>query len=64
MKPMLTVEAASTRLGINKDLVRRLIKQGKLPAARFGTGEKFCHYRIDPDDLEQFIAKSKELVHG
>ena len=53
MKPLLTLPAVAARLGSSVSQVRRLIGDGRLPAAKIG------RWRVDPDDLEAFIAKSK-----
>lgn len=53
MKPLLTIPQCAARLGSSAQLVRRLIGDGRLPAAKIG------RWRIDPDDLEAFITKAK-----
>lgn len=53
MKALLTIPQVAERLGCRAGLVRRLIGDGRLPASKIG------RWRVDPDDLEAFIAKSK-----
>lgn len=48
------VPATAGLLGTNAPMVRKLIRDGKLSAFRVGKG-----YRIDPDDLNAFIARAK-----
>ena len=56
MKPMLSPAQCAARLGYNPATVIRLIKSGKLPGAKLG------RWRIDPDDLEAFIAQNKQAA--
>ena len=50
------VMQAALRLNINVDTVKRLIRQGKLPATRWGN-----KYIIDKDVLEMFAATYNPL---
>lgn len=51
---MLTVQQVAHRLNCADGLVRRLIYAGKLPASQLGRD-----WRIDPDDLDAFLAGSR-----
>ena len=42
------------KLGLSERTVRRMAAAGRLPAYRFGLA-----YRVDPDELRQYIAKSR-----
>jgi excisionase family DNA binding protein len=50
------VMEAALRLKINVDTVKRLIRQGRLPATRWGN-----KYIIDKDQLEMFAATYNPL---
>ncbi|HEY8695510.1 MAG TPA: helix-turn-helix domain-containing protein [Chloroflexota bacterium] len=50
------VMEAAQRLTINVDTVKRLIRQGKLPATRWGN-----KYIIDKDHLEMFASTYNPL---
>ncbi len=45
-------------LGVNARTVRRLIAEGSIPGVRVGRV-----YRIDPGDLQQFIAAGGTIGH-
>lgn len=47
---LLEVAHVAHRLGVSQEFVRRLLREGKLPAVRLGR-----RWRIDPDVLEAFI---------
>ncbi len=53
-KPLLTLDEAAQRLRTTSWTVRRWIREGKLVGTKIG-GE----WRVDPDDLEEFIRKGK-----
>jgi len=56
-RPLLTLEEAAQRLKTSKYSVRRWIDEGKLVGTKIG-GE----WRVDPDDLEEFIRKGKTTL--
>ena len=56
MKPMLSPAQCAARLGFNVATVIRYIKRGDLKAAKIG------RWRVDPDDLEAFIAQNKQTA--
>ncbi len=51
---LLTVFKVARRLGTSEELVRRLIRQGLLPAIRIGP-----QWRLELDDVMAFIAARK-----
>ena len=53
---MITTTEVAERLNVSKRTVIRLIEDKKLPAYRFGKD-----YRIDENDLKEFIKKSKTV---
>lgn len=55
--PLLTYAQTATALGVTARTVQTLVKQGKLPAVRFGQS-----VRIDPIDLRKFIDGSKRVA--
>ena len=57
LKSMLTLDQVVTRLNVHHSTVRRFIHAGKLPASKIGKD-----WRIDPDDLEAFIAGTRPVV--
>ena len=50
---LLTTDAVARRLKVDPSTVRRWIDDGRLPAVKPGR-----HYRIDPADLDDFLAVS------
>lgn len=52
---LLEVSHVAHRLSASPEFVRRLIRQGKLPAIHLGT-----RWRVDPVDLQTFIDKRRE----
>jgi excisionase family DNA binding protein len=46
----LTVEEVANRLRVTKDVVRSRIREGKLPASKFGK-----EYRIQVADLDAYL---------
>lgn len=56
-RPMLTIPQVMERLQVCYSTVYTLIREGKLPAAKVGT------WRVDPDDLDAFLAKRKAVAH-
>ena len=62
-EPMfLTVQQVAKRLGVSYNSVRGLIDAGALTAYRFGPGRGV--YRIDPDDLDDYIGGSVVVPKG
>ena len=53
-KPFLTLEEVADLLGVNYQLIYRLVRSGELPAVRLGR-----IYRIERADLEAYLARSK-----
>lgn len=49
-RPLLEVSHVAHRLSVSPEWVRRLIREKKLAACRFGK-----RYRVDPHDLQAFI---------
>ena len=58
-KKYLSLEEVADQLGVNYQLVYRLVREGKLPAIRLGRV-----YRIDPDDLDAYLHQSKTTSAG
>lgn len=56
MKAMLTIPQVMERLQVCYSTAYQLIRTGELPAIKVGT------WRIDPDDLDAFIAKRKTAM--
>ena len=56
---LLEVAHVAHRLGACQEFVRRLIRDGKLPAFLFGK-----RYRVDPVDLDAFIAAARTTTAG
>ena len=56
--PLLTMDEAAVRLGVNPRTIRRWIKDRGLPAIKFT--EKVI--RIRPEDLEAFIAQHEDFT--
>jgi excisionase family DNA binding protein len=52
---MLTVPEAAKKVGRNPETVRRWIREGRLPATKFGT-----QHLIDENDLEMFLGDQHE----
>ena len=59
MEAMLTVRQVCDRLQVSDQTVWRWIKAGTLPAVNLG-GK--AGYRIDPEDLRQFVEARKGKV--
>lgn len=55
----LSIEEVADLLGVNYQLIYRLVRAGELPAARLGRV-----YRIDRRDLEAYLAHSKQSDTG
>lgn len=53
-RPLLTIPETAARLNLSEHTVRRRIASGELPAVRLG-----ALIRIDPDDLEQWLAERR-----
>lgn len=56
MSKMLTVNEVAERLGLHAHTIRRYIREGKIPAAKFGRV-----WRVDEEDLRAFIEEQKRL---
>ena len=54
---LLTVEEAAERLGTSVRFVRRLVAERRIAYVKFGR-----HVRLDPADVEAFIAASRVQV--
>ncbi len=54
MEKFLTVEEVAQKLQVHWQTILSYIKSGKLRAVKLGRG-----YRIDPEDLNDFIEKIK-----
>jgi excisionase family DNA binding protein len=55
---LLTPDLVAERLDVHVETVRRMIKDGRLPALRLGTGRR-ARLRIDEADLLAFLDSSK-----
>jgi len=55
---LLSVEQAAERLGTSVRFVRRLIAERRIAYVKVGR-----HVRLDPTDVEAFIATSRVEVH-
>ena len=53
---LLTVAQVAEKLGVNKQMVYELIKDGLLKSVRLG----YKTIRVAPDDLKQFLEQQKE----
>lgn len=58
----LTVQQVADELQANPDIVRRWIREGKLPAAMLGGNRS--GYRIDRADLDALLRRLKERGDG
>jgi excisionase family DNA binding protein len=56
---LLTVEEAADRLGRSVRFVRRLVAERRIAYVKVGR-----HVRLDPSDVETFIAASRVEVHS
>jgi excisionase family DNA binding protein len=55
--PLLVVPVVADDLGVSRMTVYRLIRSGRLPAVRLGTGDRRGQMiRVRAADLERFIA--------
>ena len=54
-RQFLSIEEVADFLGVNYQLIYRLVRAGELPAARLGRV-----YRIDRRDLEAYLSRSKK----
>ena len=54
METLYTVEQVASRLQVHWQTVLTYIKSGRLRAVKLGRG-----YRVDPNDLEEFIESIK-----
>jgi excisionase family DNA binding protein len=52
---LLTVDQAAERLGTGVRFIRRLRTEGRIPVVKLGK-----HIRIDSDDLDAYIAASRQ----
>lgn len=57
--PLLTYRQAAQVLGVTDRTLRTLVREGRLPAVRFGRS-----VRIDPADLRRFIDTAKRGENG
>ncbi len=56
MPDYITVKEACKKLRLNDtENVYRYIRQGKLKAYKLGVGNSTRHWRIKPEDLEEFV---------
>ncbi len=60
----LTPAEAAARLSCSQDLVRALIRDGTIPAINIGQSSRSRRYRIDPVELERFMANRKAQADG
>jgi len=56
MARMLTVNEVADRVGLHMETIRRYIREGKLPASKFGRV-----WRVAEEDLKVFIEERKRL---
>ena len=60
MTSLLTAEQVSERLGVSKQHVYGMMDRGQIPYVRIpGKSENSCARRVDPADLERWIAEHK-----
>jgi excisionase family DNA binding protein len=59
-KPPITTNEAAKRLNSTDRFIRKIILSGALPAFRLGDKG----FRIDPDDLEDYVAQQAARVRG
>ena len=57
---MLSIKEVAARLGTSPDSVRRWIRNGELRAVRLGRTK--AGYRVDPADLQSFLAARQTKV--
>jgi excisionase family DNA binding protein len=57
-KPLLKPKAVAAQLDLGLTFVYLMLKSGKLPSIRLGTGPR-ARYRIDPEVLEAWLAKRR-----
>ena len=58
MEKLLSIEEVAEILGLEYKSIYRLIRGGKLPAARIGRV-----YRVNMADLEAFLERQKQVLH-
>jgi len=58
MEKLLSIEEVAEILGLEYKTIYRLVRNGKLPAAKVGRV-----YRIYMADLESYLERQKEVVH-
>ena len=58
-RQFLSIEEVADLLGVNYQLIYRLVRAGELPAARLGRV-----YRIDRRDLDAYLSRSKQSDPG
>ena len=56
MKKYLTLRQVGEKLQIKKETLRRKAKNGEFPAFKLGGS-----WRVDPDDLAEYIEESKTV---
>jgi len=54
-RPFLSIEEVADLLGVNYQLIYRLVRSGELPAARLGRV-----YRVDRRDLDAYLSRAKQ----
>jgi excisionase family DNA binding protein len=59
LKPFMTLEEVAELLGVNYQLVYKLVRSGELGALRIGRV-----YRVTKADFEAFLQHSRDLSHG
>src|SRR5688572_26607337 len=53
----MTIRAAAERLAVSEDTVREYIRTGELPVTRHGRDREGRTLRIEPDDVEDLVAR-------
>ena len=59
----LTTEQVAAELRCEQPHVRRLIREGMLPAVNISPGSKRPTFRVDANDLGAFMASNKQMKH-
>ena len=60
---MLTINQVAKQLQLSHDAVRSLIASGDLPAANVGQGKQRASWRIQPEALDDFLARRSTRHH-
>lgn len=53
----LTAAQARSRIGVSRETLRKLIKDGELKAHKLGDARN-SHYRIDEKDVDDYLARA------